>query len=325
VTRRPLLVLALVALPTLVAHHSADAHDEGGAPSPPPAKSSHDGGDEILPPPPTYKANAVTIDEKLGARVPMDAKFRRQDGNVMTLGAVLAAQRPGGAGATGGAELPTILTFNYSDCPMLCNLQLNGLTDALPKLTERKDGTKLFLGEHYRIVTIDLEPNDSLEKLVKMREKYLARIPESQRTAARAGWTFLLADTPGDSASIRRVAETVGFSYTYLKEKAEYAHPASLIFLSSRGMVTRYVHGVMFEPDVLRESLLKAGASEPATSIGFLNRCYHFDPSENDHSKAGVMVLRIGAAGFLIMLLSGLGVLHYRRSKGTPVSKREIA
>jgi protein SCO1/2 len=318
VTRSALLVIALLAL-SLPAH----AHDEGGVPAAPPAKTSHEVGDVIVPPPPTYKANDVTIVEKLGTRVPMNARFKRQDGNVVTLGQVVAAERPGGAGATGGDELPTILTFNYSDCPMLCNLQLNGLTDALPKLTERKDGTKLFLGEHYRIVTIDLEPNDNLEKLNRMRERYLARFPESQREAARAGWTFLSAENPGDSASIRRVADSVGFSYTYLEDRAEYAHPAALIFLSSRGMVTRYINGIEYEPDALRDSILKAGASEPATSIGFLNRCYHFDPSANDHSKAGVMVLRIGAAGFVILLLSGFGLLHItRRGKGGPALEK---
>jgi len=34
-------------------------------------------------------------------------------------------------------DLPAILTFNYSDCPMLCNVQLTGLTTALPKVGTR--------------------------------------------------------------------------------------------------------------------------------------------------------------------------------------------
>jgi protein SCO1/2 len=283
-----------------------------------------DPSDEILRPPPTYKASTVDVVEKLGSRVPLDARFRRQDGNVMTLGDVLAAKRPGGAGATGSDELPTILTFNYSDCPMLCNLQLNGLTTALPEIAKKQDGTTFWLGEHYRIITIDLEPHEDLAKLAKMREKYIARFPEAQRAAARAGWTFLAAELPGDGAQIKRVADTVGFSYTYIADRAEWAHPASLIFLSSRGMVTRYVHGIEFSPDVMRESVLKAGASEPATAVGFMNRCYHFDPSANDHSQAGVMALRIGAAGFVVLLLSGFGVLHsIRKSRSSHVSEKE--
>ena len=280
--------------------------------------------DDIPRPPPTYQANAVTVEEKLGARLPMDARFRRQDGNVMTLGGVLAAKRAGGAGARGGDELPTIITFNYSDCPMLCNLQLNGLTDVLPKLAVKKDGANFWLGEHYRIVTIDLEPNDDLPKLIKMREKYLARFPEAQRDAARAGWTFLVAEHPGDGSQIKRVADAVGFSYVYIKERAEWAHPAALIFISARGMVTRYVYGIEFDEAVMRDSIFRAGASEPSTAVGFMNRCYHFDPGANDHSHAGVMVLRIGAAGFVVLLLSGLGMLHtIRKNKGRHGSEKE--
>jgi protein SCO1/2 len=320
VIRSSLLVVALLSLP-----HSAAAHEQA-VPSGEAAKKSgySDPGDEILPPPPTYKANDVTVIEKLGGRVPLDAKFRRQDGNVVRLGDVLAAKRAGGAGPTGGDELPAILTFNYSDCPMLCNLQLSGLTTALPALTAYDDVTKtnLHLGEHYRIITISLEPDEDMERLVKMREKYLARFPESQREAARAGWTFLVAEHPGDASAIKSVAETVGFSYVYVKERAEWAHPASIILLSSRGMVTRYVHGVEFAPEVLRESILRAGASEPSTAVGFMNRCYHFDPDANNHSQAGVMALRIGAAGFVVLLLSGLGMLHVIRKKGQQVSEK---
>ena len=298
--------------------------DQAGVPAEPAAKNSDDPGDEIPRPPPTYKANGVDVVEKLGSRVPLDARFRRHDGNVVTLGDVLAARRAGGAGASGSDELPTILTFNYSDCPMLCNLQLNGLTASLPEIAKKHDGTTFWLGEHYRIITIDLEPHEDLAKLVKMREKYIMRFPEAQRDEARAGWTFLAAELPGDPSQIRRVAESVGFSYVYVAERAEWAHPASIMFLSSRGMVTRYVHGIEFSPDVLRESVLKAGASEPATAVGFMNRCYHFDPSANDHSQAGVMALRIGAAGFVVLLLSGLGVLHsIRKSRSSHVSEKE--
>lgn len=315
-TRHALLVALLVAQPFASAHAGETAPAAAATNNPEQANA-------IDAPPPTYKGTDVTVVEKLGDRVPLDARFRKQDGNVVTLGEVLAAKRPGGAGPTGGDELPTILTFNYSDCPMLCNLQLNGLTSALPALTEKKDGATFWLGEHYRIITIDLEPHEDLGKMVEMREKYIARFPEKQREAARAGWTFLVAEHPGDGASIRRVADAVGFSYTYIKERAEWAHPASLIFLSSRGMVTRYVHGIEFQPDVLRESIFKAGASEPATAVGFMNRCYHFDPSANDKSQAGVMALRIGAAGFVILLLSGLGMLRVlRKSKGAPVLEK---
>jgi protein SCO1/2 len=292
VIKTALLVLAVMASPVLA---------QPGEQSAP-----HDGAEEILAPPPTYKASKVTVDEKLGARVPVDAMFRTQDGKLVRLGDVLAG------------ELPTILTFNYSDCPMLCSLQLNGLSSVLPKIADKHEGAMFRIGAQFKIVTIDLEPNESLEKINRMKERYITRLPESQRELARKGWTFLVAAAPGDGASIRRVADSVGFTYTYLPEKAEWAHPAALILLSAKGMVTRYVFGIEFDPIVMRESLFKAGASEPSSAIGFMNRCYHFDPDANNHSRAGVLALRIGAAGFVVLLLSGLGVMRVIR-KHRPV------
>lgn len=265
------------------------------------AAPSQDPKDEILAPPPTYKANNVTVVEKLLSQVPRDARFRDHTGKVVTLGDVLAG------------EIPTILTFNYSDCPMLCNLQLNGVTAVLPLIGEKKDNTLFRVGGQFRIVTIDLEPKESLEKLDKMRARYIARLPENLRAGAEKGWTFLVAEIPGDGAAIRRVAESVGFSYTYVTERAEWAHPAALIFLSAKGTVTRYVYGIEFDPQVMRDSIFKAGAMEPATAVGFMNRCYHYDPDANNHSRAGVLALRIGAAGAVVLLLSGLGMMHVIR------------
>jgi protein SCO1 len=284
--------------------------------------------DEIPPPPPTYKASSVNVEEHLGARVPLDARFRTLDGAVTTLGDVLRG------------ELPAILTFNYADCPMLCNLQLNGLMAALPGVAERGSAPKsasapagaprgdevaFHAGAQFRIVTIGLDPNESPDRLTKMRDRYLARLPEAHREAVRRGWTFLVAEAPGEAASIRRVADAVGFSYVYVTERGEWAHPAALIFLSTTGTVTRYVHGIEFAPDMLRESIFKAGLAEPATAVGFLNRCYHFDPAASDRSGVAVVALRLGAAGFAVLLIAGLGTLALvRRSRtralGTPGS-----
>lgn len=261
--------------------------------------------DEILAPPPTYQASAANVTEKLGAKVPLDARFETQDGKVTTLGEVLRG------------ELPTILTFNYADCPMLCSLQLNGLVAALPEITAKgpaPDGSgdvAFRIGTQFRIVTISLEPKESLARAHKMRERYLGRLPEAQREAARAGWTFLVAD--GDAAQIQRVADAVGFSYVYVPDRAEWAHPAALIFLSTAGTVTRYVYGIEFDPAMMRDSIFKAGLAEPSTAVGFMNRCYHFDPSAKDHSRAGMLALRIGAASFLVLLAAVFGFYFVRR------------
>ncbi|MFN0248479.1 MAG: SCO family protein [Kofleriaceae bacterium] len=270
------------------------------------AQSSND---VVLPASPTYEANGVTVDEKTGSVLPPDAQFRTSDGALITLREALAG------------ELPTILTFNYNDCPMLCSLQLNGLSAVLPALATKVDwqGKQVgfAIGQQFRILSIDLEPNESLEKLAKMKERYIARLPEAQRADAQKGWTFLAAATPGDDTQIRRVADTVGFKYVYIPSRAEWAHPAALIFLSTRGVVTRYVYGIEFDAGIMRESIVKAGLAEMSTAIGFMNRCYHFDPDAKSHSRAGVFALRLGAAGFVALLVIGFGA-HFLRRRREP-------
>lgn len=261
-------------------------------------------GDDIPVPPPTYKANDVNVEERLGARLPLDAQFRTADGALVTLGEVIAPP---------GNTMPTILTFNYSNCPMLCNLQLNGLQAALTKLAEPIAGVRFVVGRQFRIVTIDLEPAESPERAAAMRDKYMAKMPEGQRAAAAAEWTFLVAAIPGDSTQIRRVADAAGFAYSYVAERAEWAHPAALIFLATSGVITRYVYGIEFDSVIMRDSVFKAGLNEPATAVGFMNRCYHYDPDASSHARAGTLALRIGAAGFLVVLVSALALSHVLR------------
>jgi len=270
-------------------------------------------GDKILAPPPTYQANHANIAEHLGSKLPLDATFRTSDGKLVRLSDVFTG------------DLPTILTFNYADCPMLCNQQLNGLVNALPEAAKPAPiagATKdiaFVLGQHYRIVTIDLEPSEPLDKASRMRKRYMDRTGVKDASA----WTFLVAAIPGDGSQIRRVADAVGFSYTYLPDRAEWAHPAAFIFVSSAGAVTRYVYGIDFQPGVLRQSIFQAGRAEPATSSGFLFRCYHYDPGANDHSRAGVLALRLGAAS-CVLLLAGFGiVLFVRRSNGSRKQRGE--
>ncbi|HEY3806274.1 MAG TPA: SCO family protein [Kofleriaceae bacterium] len=269
--------------------------------------------DEPLAAAPTYKANGVTVDEHLGAKLPLDARFRTQTGAHVTLGDLMKG------------DLPAILTFNYSDCPMLCSLQLNGLSSVIPKIAAPGGSgpgstTGFRAGVQFRIITIDLEPTESLEKLQKMKDRYIERMPVELRSQAREGWTFLVAENPGDGTQIRRVADSVGFHYMYMPKRAEWAHPAALIFLSSAAAVTRYVYGIEYAPDMMRDSIVKAGIAEASTAVGFLCRCYHYDPGANSHARAGVLALRIGAGGFLLLLLSGLGMLHVVRRK--PSSSR---
>jgi protein SCO1/2 len=238
-----------------------------------------------------FPTDGIEIVEQLGGRVPLDVPLRDHAGNDVTLGELLAG------------DIPTILTFNYSSCPNLCSYQLNGLVQALPALAWR-------VGDQFRIVTIVLDPKETADRVRLTRDHYVARLPAGSKPAA---WTFATTRTPGDGTPIRRIADAVGFRYEWVTRTASWGHPAALIFLSSRGVVTRYVHGVDYAKEDMIESITKAGVEEPGKAAGFLMRCFHWDDSPTDAAKLGPSLLRYAAAGFLVLLATAFGIWHLAR------------
>jgi protein SCO1/2 len=257
------------------------------------AASSADSRDFIPAVAPTFPASDIGVSEHLDARVPLEVSLRDHRGIPVALGELL------------DGELPTILTFNYSKCETLCSLQLGAFSAALGKL-------KWQVGKQFRVLTILIDPDEALARAQATRDRHVQPLsPED-----RAGWTFALAAIPGDDAAIRAIAEAVGVRYKYLPEVREWAHPATLIFLSPKGRVTRYVHGIDYSPEVLTESITLAGLSESSTAVGFMLRCFHWDSNANNYSRFGMSVLRYGAAGFLALFVSALALWRLLRRPG---------
>lgn len=266
------------------------------------AASAHDGDADEWTAKASPEVAAVDVEEHLGAKVPLDVAFRDQDGHPVTL-AELAR-----------GDLPVVLTFNYSSCPMLCSMQLTGLVDGLGSI-------EFEPGAQFRVITIVLEPKETWKRAAETRSLYLDKLekksPSARGSAQRGGWTFLVAAREGDDASIRRLADTVGFRYRYLPDRAEWAHPAVLTFLSATGTVTRYVHGIQYDRDVLVESITRAGIAEESAAAGFLQRCFHWDPVANSYAQTGATVMKVGAAVFAGLVLGALLLAHLLRGSSS--------
>jgi protein SCO1/2 len=278
-------VLALGVLGTILpigpqAVARAHGADDGGDPA-----GNYIQRDEI-----SSQMDGIGITERLGAALPLTTPFRDQDGRPVVLGDYFQDQ------------LPVVLTFNYSSCPQMCSMQLNALATALETL----DFTP---GREFKIVTIDLESRESPSKVHEMRDKYLERLPAERRAAAARGWTYLVARTPSDDSGIKAVADAAGFHYRHIPERNEYAHPAALIFVSSRGTVTRYVGGTDYPTDLLHASIVSAGTAETSTTAGFIMTCFHFE--SNGHAHVAVVAIRVGAVAFLVLFFSALGLWRY--------------
>jgi protein SCO1 len=184
-----------------------------------------------------------------------------------------------------------ILTLNYYRCPMLCGLMLNGMLDAMKSMA-------WTAGQEYQVVTVSFDPAESAFLARAKKQSYLE---EYARPPAAGGWHFLTGMEP----SIKALTDAVGFGYKWNDEKKEWMHPAAIYICTPDGRISRYLYGVMFEPQTLRLSLVEAAAGKVgSTSDRFLLFCYHYDPRDGKYSLAVMNLVRGGG----VLTTAALGI-----------------
>jgi protein SCO1 len=245
----------------------------------------------------------VGIEEHLGGQVPLDAKFRDETGKEVALGSYF---QPG---------KPVLVNFAYYQCPMLCNLVLNGMLGGMKKIAWTP-------GKEYEVVTISIDARETPELAAAKKQTH---IEELGKPEAAQGWHFLT----GNEKEIKRVADAIGFKYQYLRGNNEFAHAAGIFTVSPAGKISRYLYGVEFKHKDLRLALLDASEGR-ALSIGEKIEmfCYRYDAN----AKGYVLFARnfmkgsgyVVAAG-LFLFLGALWRRELKRNKVPGNSKRPMA
>jgi protein SCO1 len=229
----------------------------------------------------------VGVEEHLDAKIPLDLEFVDEDGGTVRLGDYFDGQRP------------VILTLNYYRCPMLCGLQLNGVVDGM----EQMDWTP---GVEFEMVTVSIDPLETPELAKAKKENYLKRY---QRPAAARGWHFLT----GRQRDIERLAETLGFGYTYDVESNQYAHPAVIFVTTPDGRVARYLYGIEYPPKSLRLALMEASEGKIGSPLDqLIMYCYHYDPTSRRYAPIAMNIMRLGGGVTALVLGLSLGMLWLR-------------
>lgn len=219
----------------------------------------------------------VGLTQKLDAALPLDTSFVDEDGSNVALGDYFSTGRP------------VLLTLVYYRCPMLCNVVLQGLTDAL----RRMDWTP---GEQFEIVTVSIDPRETPELA---RDKKRSILEAYGRPQAARGWHFLT----GPAADVERLADAVGFEYEYLPQRGEYAHPAALYIVTPAGRISRYLLGVTFDPQTTRLSLVEAADGKIGTLADqFLLYCFRYDAESGRYTAVVWNIMRLGGLATLLVL-----------------------
>ena len=240
----------------------------------------------------------VKVEQKLGDEVSKDLPLINSLGQKVRMGDYLDGKRP------------LILTLNYSNCPMLCNVQLNQLAQSLEK-------GQLKIGDEFQLLSVSIDPTETDQRLRDTKDRYLEQVPSHPN--AKSGWAF----TRTNAGVVKKLAEEVGFSYQYNSKTKEYAHPAMLAFVSPDGVITRYSLGVAFPPDQMKLALVEAGKGEVGGFVDqFVLWCYNFDPAEGSYVPQAWKIMRLGGAVTMFVMFLVL-LPYWIGHKGTPKSEVE--
>lgn len=230
----------------------------------------------------------VGIDQRLDARLPLELAFRDERGVERRLGELLDGR-------------PAVLVFVYYECPMLCNLVLNGLLRALRVLD-------LDVGDDFDVLVVSIDPDETPELAAAKKASYLEQYG---RDGAARGWHFLTGEEP----AIGALAAAAGFRYAYLPERDEYAHGSGLSVVTPDGRLSHYLYGVEYSARDLRLALVESGRGRIGSLADqVLLLCYHYDPRTGKYGLAILNGLRL-AGGMTVLGLALLVARLVRRER----------
>jgi protein SCO1/2 len=233
----------------------------------------------------------IGIDQKLGERLPLDARFTDEDGRSVALGKYFESGRP------------AIVALVYYECPMLCNEVLNGLTGSLK-------GISLNAGKDFDVIAISFDAReDGKPELAK--NKRLAYLERYGRSGTENGWHFLT----GSQESIDAVTNAAGFKYRWDEKSGQFAHVGGVMLVTPDGRMARYFYGIDYAPRDLKLGIMETAENTVGTAADqLLLYCYHYDPASGKYGLSILRVMRL--AGVATLLGMGLmGFVFWRRNK----------
>ena len=225
----------------------------------------------------------VTFSQRLGERLPLDARFTDEEGRPVTLGDYFGKK-------------PIVLAFVYYQCPMLCPLVMNGISSALKVVP-------FTAGNEFDVVLISFDARDTPEAANAKKRAHLQHwaTPETAN-----GWHFLT----GEEAEIRRVTSAAGFTFEWDESSQQFAHVSGLLVATPDGRLSRYFYGVEYSPKDLRLALVDSGQGRLGSVVDeLLLYCFHYDPANGRYGAVFMNIMRLGGvltvglvAGFIVLM-----------------------
>ncbi|CAN97760.1 MULTISPECIES: SCO family protein [Sorangium] len=230
----------------------------------------------------------IDIEERPGALLPQKLRLRDQSGQEVELAKYAAGDKP------------LVLVLGYFECPMLCSLVLNGVLQAMKE-------SAWTAGQEYRALVVSFDPRDTPEAARKKRANY---IEAYGKPVTGDGFDFLV----GDEASVRALADAVGFHYRWDETTEQYAHAAGAFVFTPDGRLSRTLYGISFPQKNFGLALREAGSGQVGSAWDrVLLFCFHYDPNARGYVLATRRLMM--ASGVVTVVLIGLWLIRFWRTE----------
>ena len=230
----------------------------------------------------------VGIDQNLNGQIPLELTFREETGRSVRLGEYFR-------------QKPVVLALVYYECPMLCDMVLNGLTHSMEQIS-------LNLGQDYDVLAVSFNPHETWQLAASKKANYVEKY---QRKGAAEGWHFLT----GEEANIKQLADAAGFHYKYDPITKQFAHASGIMVLTPEGKISRYFYGIEYKPKDFRLGLVEASKNKIGNFADqVLLFCFHYDPVNGKYGLVIANVTRVVASAS-VLALGGLIFILLRRER----------
>ncbi|MES2802675.1 MAG: SCO family protein [Bdellovibrionota bacterium] len=217
----------------------------------------------------------VGIKEHLGETIDLNLQVRDESGQLRTLGSYFTSHKP------------VMLSPVYFNCPGLCNFHFNGVVESLQKIDWNP-------GDKFEVIAFSFDSKEGAELAQAKKASYMKMY---NRAGTEGGFHFLSAD----EVTIKKLTDSIGFQFRWNAQANEWSHASAAIVITPDGKISRYLHGIEFEPKDMKLALNEASNGKIGNLIdSVVLFCFKYDEHK---SKYGLQVFRVVQLAGAVMVL----------------------
>jgi len=219
----------------------------------------------------------VGIKEHLGESIDLNLQVRNEAGQLVTLGSFFKSHKP------------VMLSPVYFNCPGLCNFHFNGVVESLQSIDWNP-------GDKFEVIAFSFDSKEGAELAQAKKASYMKMY---NRAGTEDGFHFLSAD----EATIKKLTDSLGFQFRWNAQANEWSHASAAIVITPDGKISRYLHGIAFDPKDMKLALNEASNGKIGNLIdSVVLFCFKYDEHKSKYGLEAFRVVQLGGALMVLIL-----------------------